>query len=122
MPDFFTPDTFDQDKYKKTCWKVSLNEFEMDGYMQRLIVRVATGRKYYPLFTEVINAQLGDKDPALRNIKLSLKGYTFPLLDRFVGELEIMLSDVYQTEISLAKIEYPKIFKNESKTDKDEPK
>lgn len=113
MPDFYTPDTFSNEKYKRTGWNVILRELEIDDFNQRLIVRVCTGRKFWPLFSEVIDVKLGDKDPALTWIKLSLKSYTFPMVDRFVTELEAMLSDLYKVNISFKNIEYP----NDTKTD-----
>lgn len=107
MPDFYTPDTFNEDNYKRTGWRVVLRELEMDEYKQRLIVNVATGRKYWPIFTQVINVDLGDKDPALVLIKQSLRSYTHPMLDRFVDELQIMLTDLYKVDIDLSKINLP---------------
>src|ERR1700761_8978031 len=107
MPDFYTPDTFTEENYKRTGWKVVLKELESDEYKQRLIVRVATGRKYWPIFSIVINTELGDKDPALSQIKLSLKSYTSPMIDRFVGELQTMLTDLYKTNITFTQISFP---------------
>jgi len=94
---------FNPDKYKKTGWVVSLVNLEQDNYLPRLIVRVATGRKYWPLFTEVINTELKTADPTLERINNSLYGYTHPMIDRLIEELDIMLSDVYDTEIKLQK-------------------
>lgn len=105
MKNFYTPDTFNSDLYKKTCWKVSLIKTEFDNGKLRLIVSVATGRKYWPLFTVLPNFELGIKDPVLVEIKESIKRYTFPLVKRFVDELEIMLSDVYQEKIILSDIQ-----------------
>ena len=101
MSDFYTSETFDSEKYKKTGWTVVLRELEMDNYKLRLIVRVATGRKYWPLFSEIVDLNLGKEDPAILYIKTSLQNYTFPMIDRFVEELEIMLSDLYQIQILL---------------------
>jgi len=106
-PDYYKPDTFNPEAYKRTGWRVSLIEASFDNGKQRLILNVATGRKYWPIFSEVIDVTLGIKDPALSEIKLCMKKYTHPMIDRFIGELELMLSDVYKTEISLAKIELP---------------
>ena len=107
MPDFYTKDTFKEENYKRTGWKVCLKELEYDNFKQRLIVNVATGRKYWPIFSTVIDVNLGDKDPALSEIKLSLKSYTHHMIDRFVGELQIMLTDLYKTNITFSKIELP---------------
>ena len=104
MADFYTPETFDQDKYKRTGWRVVLRQLDMDEGKLRLIVNVATGRKYWPIFSEVINLEQGIEDEALLYIKASLKSYTHPMIDRYVNELEVMLSDLYQIEISLSKI------------------
>lgn len=106
-PDFYKPDTFSEENYKRTGWKAVLKELECDGFKQRLIVNVATGRKYWLLFSTVINVDLGDKDPALSEIKLSLKSYTFPMIDRFIGELQTMLTDVYKTNITFSTINFP---------------
>lgn len=73
----------------------------MDNYQLRLIVRVATGKKYWTLFSKIVDLNLGTNDIALVNIKYSLKSYTFPMVYRFVNELEIMLSDLYQVTIKL---------------------
>ncbi len=107
MPNFYKPDTFSEENYKRTGWKVVLRELECDEFKQRLIVNVATGRKYWLLFSTVINVDLGDKDPALSEIKLSLKSYTFPMIDRFIGELQTMLTDVYKTNITFSTINFP---------------
>ena len=101
MDEFYISVTFDQEKYKRTGWTVIIKELDFDEFKSRLIVRVATGRKYWPLFTEVVNFSLGVNDPALLAIKASLKSYTFPMIDRFINELNFMLSDVYKTEINL---------------------
>lgn len=94
---------FNTDKYIKTGWTVSLVYLKMDNFLPRLIVRVATGRKFWPLFTEIINPTLGLMDPALKSIEASLYSYTHPMIDRFMSELEIMLSDIYKENIFLKK-------------------
>ena len=71
----------------------------MDNYKPRLIVRVATGRKYWPIFSEVINPGLGLNDPAINNIKASFQLYTHPMIKRFISELNVMLSDIYQSDV-----------------------
>jgi hypothetical protein len=97
---------FNQDKYKKTGWMVALKSLDFDGYKPRLIVRVATGRKYWCLFTEIVNLELGAEDPALIAISASLLNYTFPMVERFVLELEEMLTDLYKVQITLIKPNY----------------
>jgi hypothetical protein len=101
MEQFYNPETFNQDKYEKSSWTISLTEIE--GKL-RLIVRVATGRKYWCLFSEIVNFELGIYDPALVEIKYSLGYYTFPLIDRFINELNTVLSDLYKVEINLYNI------------------
>lgn len=91
------------DNYIKTGWTVSLVNLEIDNYLPRLIVRVATGRKYWPLFSEIINIDLGINDIALINIERQLYGYTFPMINRFVLELEEVLSFIYKVKIKLNK-------------------
>ena len=102
---FYTPQTFNQDKYEKNAWTATLSKNESDKGKLRLVVRVATGRKYWPLFSVLPNFELGLDDPSLKEIKYSLNGYTFPMIDRFIKELNIMLSDIYQIDIDLYKIE-----------------
>lgn len=92
---------FDQEKYKRTGWKAVLANLEQDNYQDRLIVRVATGRKYWPLFSTPVSFELGKKDPAIDTMKNSLCMYTHPMIDRFVNELETMLTDLYKIEIKL---------------------
>lgn len=94
---------FNPDKYTKTGWRVTIAYLDMDALKPRLIVNVATGRKYWCLFSEVINPDLGLDDPALLYIEASLQSYTFPMIDRFMTELHVMLSDVYQIPIKLNK-------------------
>lgn len=94
---------FNPDKYTKTCWTVSIAYLECDNFNPRLIIRVATGRKYWPIFSGVIDIGLGKNDTALSLIEASLYAYTFPMIDRFMNELEIMLTDIYQIEIKLKK-------------------
>lgn len=94
---------FNTDKYKKTGWRASLVNLESDSFKNRLIVNVATGRKYWCIFSEIINIELREKDIALKFIEASLYSYTFPMIDRFMFELEIMLSDIYKIQIKLKK-------------------
>ena len=103
MKNFFTPENFNQDKYKRSSWTVQLVKLDMDD-KYRLIVRVATGRKYWPLFSVLPNFELGVEDPVLKQIKFSLNSYTHFMIDRFIDELNIVLSDIYQEEIDLRKI------------------
>lgn len=103
MNKFYTPDTFDPDKYKRSGWTVSLIKL-MDG-STKLIVRVSTGRRTWPLFSLEPNFELGLNDPTLRDIKFSLNYYTFPMVNRFVDELNIMLSDLYKVDIEIRQIE-----------------
>lgn len=101
MPNYLTHTTFNQDKYQRTGWKADLVSLETDNYSTRLIVRVATGRKYWPIISFVITPELATSDPAIQLIERQLYGYTHPMVERFVSELEIMLSDIYQTQIIL---------------------
>lgn len=90
------------DSYHRTGWIPSIAYLEVDNFKPRLIVRVATGRKYWPLFTEVINPELGIDDPALLFIQASFQRYTHPMIQRFISELNVMLSDIYQCNITLS--------------------
>jgi len=101
MKNFYTPETFNQDKYQKTSWKIFLQH---DNDRLRLIVQVATGRKYWPMFSLHPNFELGINDPILKEIKFSLNYYTHPMINRFIGELNIALSDLYRTDINLHEI------------------
>jgi hypothetical protein len=94
---------FNQDKYKRTGWTASIINLEVDSFNPRLIIRVATGRKYWTLFTEVISTELGVQDPAISKLNQQLYGYTHPMIDRFIQEIEVMLQDIYNTEIKLVK-------------------
>ncbi len=105
MEKFYTPETFNQDKYKKTGWEIFLINIDQDNGKIRLVVRVATGRKYWPIFTVLPNFEMGLEDPILREIKFSLNSYTFPMVDRFIKELNIALCDLYKINIDLYKIE-----------------
>lgn len=91
------------DNYIKTGWRVSIANLQIDDYHPRLIVAVATGRKFWPLFSEVIHPELLLDDPALLMIEVSLQKYTFPMIDRFMSELECVLSAIYLVEIKLEK-------------------
>lgn len=105
MEKFYTPETFDQDKYKRTGWRILLLRNNFDEGRLRLVVWVATGRKYWPLFTVLPNFEMGLNDVILKEIKFSLNSYTFPMVDRFIKELNVALSDLYQVDIDLYKIE-----------------
>jgi len=105
MNKFYTPETFDSKKYKRSSWEIMLVKTKFDNEKLRLIVRVATGRKYWPLFSVLPEFELGLKDPALKQIKFSLNSYTHFMIDRFIDELNIALSDIYKIEVDLRKIE-----------------
>ena len=102
----YNPGNFDQEKYKRTGWRISLCQTSFDGGKYRLICNVATGRKYWCLFSEIVELELGDKDNAIQKISASLLSYTFPLVERFILELEEMLSDLYECKIVLVRPEY----------------
>ena len=103
--EYYTPETFDQDKYTKSSWKVLLVKTSFDNDKLRLIVRVATGRKYWPLFSVLPNFELGVNDPSLKEIKFEINHYTHFMIDRFIKELNVCLSDLYKVDIDLYKIE-----------------
>jgi len=105
MNEFYTPDTFDSGKYTKSSWTISLTETNFDNGRFRLICRVATGRKYWCLFTVLPNFEMGIDDPTLKEIKFSLNSYTHFMIDRFINELNVALSDIYKIDIDLRKIE-----------------
>lgn len=92
---------FSDEKYNKTGWKAKIGNFEFDDFKDRLIINVATGRKYWPLFSDIINIKLGKEDPALLKLEKQLYFYTHPMIDRLISELETMLSDIYREEIKL---------------------
>lgn len=94
---------FNPEKYTKTGWVVSISNLEIDDHKPRLIIRTATGRKFWCFFSEVITPELYEKDPAIEKLNRQLYGYTHPMIDRFISELEVMLLDVYETEIKLTK-------------------
>ena len=96
-----TPETFNQDRWKRTGWTASLVRLDQDGGATRLIVRVATGRRFWPLFTLPVDFTMGSSDPALAQIGASISAYTHPMVKRFVDELETMLTDLYGEPISL---------------------
>jgi hypothetical protein len=93
--------TINPEIYKRTGWIPTIAHLEMDNYQPRLVIRVATGRKYWPIFTGVINPELGLIDPAISNINDCLQFYTHPMGDRFKSELEVLLSDVYSQPVEL---------------------
>lgn len=99
---FYTPETFNSDKYKKTSWRVILTKIDDKP---RLIVNCATGRKYWTIFSVIPEFEMGLNDPCLKQIKFNLNYYTHPMIDRFIDELNVMLSDLYQTRIELREIE-----------------
>lgn len=101
MKKFYTPENFNQEKYKRTSWSILLTKTDFDNGQLRLIVRVATGRKYWPIFSVIPNFELGTKDPSLKEIKFSLNLYSHPLVNRFIDELNVALTDLYQEEINL---------------------
>lgn len=103
--EYYTEETFNQDKYPKNSWKVYLIKTHLDEGKLRLVVRVATGRKYWPLFSVVPTFELGVEDPVLKEIKFSLNHYTHFMIDRFIKELNVCLSDIYQVDIDLYQIE-----------------
>ena len=101
MPNYLTSETFNEKNYKKTGWTASLFCLESDNFSTRLVVRVVTGRKYWCIISLIINPELGISDSAIQLIERQLYGYTHPMVERFVSELEIMLSDIYQIQIIL---------------------
>jgi hypothetical protein len=102
---YYNEKNFDSSKYKKTSWNIFILNNEGDNEKVRMVVRVATGRKYWPLFSVVPNFEMGIEDPVLKEIKFSLNYYTHPMIDRFIDELNFALSDIYKVEIDLWKIE-----------------
>ena len=104
MDNFYTPETFTQEKYERSSWTISLVKLDNDDGNLRLIVRTATGRKYWCLFSVIVKFELGIEDPSLKEIKYSLNLYTFPLIDRFINELNVALSDLYKVDIDLHNI------------------
>lgn len=94
---------FNQENYKRSGWTAHISNLECDSFKPRLIIRVATGRKYWSFYSEVINTSLGQEDPAILYLNRQLYGYTHPMVDRFIGELEVMLADIYNLEIKLEK-------------------
>lgn len=90
----------DFSKYKTTCWIPLLNK--CSGGEIRFIGYISPGRnKGWPLFSVIPDFTLGVKDPVLEEIKSSLPYYTLPVRERFVNELEIILSDLYNEKIKL---------------------
>ena len=103
--EYYTEKTFDQERYTRNSWKVFLIKTDFDEGKLRLVVRVATGRKYWPLFSLIPTFELGVEDPILKEIKFSLNHYTHFMIDRFIKELNVCLSDLYKVDIDLYKIE-----------------
>jgi hypothetical protein len=94
---------FDQNNYKRSFWTASIVNLEVDEYKPRLIIRVATGRKYWPFLSEILSIESGENDPLISAVNRQLYGYTHPMIDRFITELELMLSDIYKIKIKLQK-------------------
>jgi hypothetical protein len=95
-------DNFDFTSYKQTSWRIKLHRTSWGEF--RLIIYVTTGRKEWVLCS-VVPTFNGVDDPALKEIKSSFKYYTFPLINRFIKELELILSDLYDIEIKFCNIE-----------------
>jgi hypothetical protein len=83
------------DHLTMTCWVPVVGRLEQDEYRWRLVIRVATCRKYWPLVSVIVDPDLGRHDPAIRTISEHLCLYTHPMRDRFVSELEEYLSWFY---------------------------
>lgn len=94
-------DDFNFTIYKQTCWRCKL--YRTSWGELRFIIFVTTGRKEWVLCS-VVPTFSGLDDPALKQIKESIKYYTFPTVDRFVSELEVILSDLYNFEIKFGNI------------------
>ncbi len=94
-------DNFDFSPYTQTCWRCKL--YRTSWGELRFIIFVSTGRKEWPLCS-VVPTFSGLDDPALKEIKSSLKYYTFPTTERFFGELEIVLSNLYGIEIKFGSL------------------
>ena len=95
-------DNFDFTLYKQTCWRCKLHRTSWGEL--RFIIFVTTGRRERVLCS-VVPTFSGLDDPALNEIEESIKYYTFPTIDRFVSELELVLSGLYGIKI---KFEYGK--------------
>lgn len=89
-------DNFDFTPYKQTCWRCKLHRTSWGEL--RFVVFVSTGRKEWVLCS-VVPTFTGLDDPAIKQIEQSIKYYTFPTIDRFVGELEEVLSGLYGVKI-----------------------
>jgi hypothetical protein len=59
------------------------------------------GNRNWPLFSIVINPNLGLNDPAIPAIKDSLKLYTLPNKEKLTSELESVLYAIYKEKIYL---------------------
>jgi hypothetical protein len=94
-------DNFDFTSYKQSSWRIKLHRTTWGEL--RLIIFVTTGRKESVLCSVVPTFSMVN-DPALQEIKRSLKYYTFPMIDRFVNELEIILSDLYDVKIKFSEL------------------
>ena len=100
---FMTPERFEPESYKRTGWKVKYNRMSYDPNECRLIVHFVACRQYALLFTLVPDLTLGQSDPVLDDIARALHHYTFPMIDRFILELEAMLTDLYGRTIRLSR-------------------
>lgn len=94
-------DNFDFTKYKQTSWRCKLHRTSWGEL--RFIIFVISGRKESVLCS-VVPTFKGVDDPALKQIKSCLKYYTFPMVDRFINELEIVLTDLYGDKIKFVDI------------------
>ena len=94
-------DNFDFTPYQQSGWRIKL--YRTSWGELRLVIFVTTGRKESVLCS-VVPTFSGLDDPALKQIKSSLKYYTFPTIDRFVKELELILSKLYEIEIKFGEL------------------
>ena len=90
---------FDFSVYKQSSWRCKLHQTSWGEL--RFIIFVTTGRKEWVLISCVPNFEMGHSDPAIQDIKSSLRYYTFPTTERFRTELEAVLSGLYKQNISL---------------------
>lgn len=94
-------DNFDFTQYKQSGWRIKLHRTSWGEL--RLVIFATTGRKEWVLCS-VVPTFSGIDDPALKEIKNSLKYYTFPTVDRFVKELEVIISHLYEIEIKFGEL------------------
>lgn len=95
-------ENFDFSKYKQSGWRIKLHRTTWGEL--RLIIFATTGRKEWVLCS-VVPTFSGLDDPALKEIKSCLKYYTFPMVDRFIGELEVILSALYEIKIKFVDLQ-----------------